>query len=58
MLIFILDAGRFGYGEHINILDLETKKNESAFIRCLRSEFSLRKSIEDDLECLILLNYK
>lgn len=59
-LLFInLDAGRFGYGEFMDVQNpSRLKKNRKSFIRCLRLEYLQMKTIETDLEELLLIDHK
>nr|CAD2194394.1 unnamed protein product [Meloidogyne enterolobii] len=52
-------AGRFGYGECLNIRDsVQPNKIEPAFVRILRHDFSCSKQVEDDLEKLIEIKHR
>uniref|UniRef100_A0A1I8C0X0 Protein kinase domain-containing protein n=2 Tax=Meloidogyne hapla TaxID=6305 RepID=A0A1I8C0X0_MELHA len=52
-------AGRFGYGECLNIRDsVQPNKIEPGFVRILRHDFSSSKQLEDDLEKLIEIKHR
>uniref|UniRef100_A0A914LRT5 Protein kinase domain-containing protein n=1 Tax=Meloidogyne incognita TaxID=6306 RepID=A0A914LRT5_MELIC len=52
-------AGRFGYGECLNIRDsVQPNKIEPGFVRILRHDFSSCKQVEEDLEKLIEIKHR